>query len=119
MALPLDAIWLAVLLLILAIFCIAYLISPNLFGVLILVAISIGLIFTPIALFKKRQQRKRHAKEEGILLEYLRSHGIGGELSEIAERLGLTQEKASKLLLSLEEQGLIPSGSARGMLRKP
>lgn len=116
MVLPLNALWFVVLILFLAIFCTAYLMSVRVWFALILVVIVVGLALTIISMVsKKRRGKTQVASDETMLLEYLKSHGIGGSLSELAEGSGIAQEKALKLLLSMEEQGTIPAGSVKAL----
>ena len=120
MVLALDALWLVVLILLLAIFCTAYLMSAPVWLTLMLAVIVIGLALTVISVVSKRRRVKTPvAGDETLLLEYLKSHGIGGTLSELAEGLGIAEEKALKLLLSMEEQGTIPAGSVKAVGASP
>ena len=117
MALALDSLWFAVLILLLGIFSIASLISVRVFWALILLVIVVGLVLTIVSMVnKKRREKTQVVSDETMLIEYLKSHGIGGDLSELAESLGIAEEKAFNLLLSLEEQGAIPAGSAEALI---
>jgi len=89
MVLPLDALWFVVLILLLAVFCAAPLISARIFWVLILLVIVLGLALTVISMLSRRRQGAQDAGDENTLLEYLRSHGLGGKLSELAQGLGM------------------------------
>ncbi len=114
MVLPLDALWFVVLILLLAIFCTAYLMSARVWWALILVVVVIGLALTIVSMVSNRKRAKvQVASDETMLLEYLKSHGIGGNLSELAASLGIAEDKALKLLLSMEAQGTIPAGSTK------
>ncbi len=114
MVLALDALWFAFLVLILVIFCSAYLMSVRVFWALILLVIVVGLGLTAVSMISKRKREKTQLViDETMLLDYLKSHGIGGNVAELAQSLGLTEAKALKLLLSLEEQGTIPVGSVK------
>jgi hypothetical protein len=116
MVLALDALWLVILILLLAVFCAAYLMSARIWLVLMLVVIVIGLALTAISVLSKRRREKTLVVDgETILLEYLKSHGIGGSLSELAAGSGIAEEKALKLLLSMEKQGTIPPGSVKSL----
>jgi type II secretory pathway pseudopilin PulG len=120
MVLALDALWFGVLILLLAIFCLAYLMSVRVWFALILVIIVVGLALTIVStVSKKRRAKVQVASDETMLLEYLKSHGIGGNLSELAASLGIAEEKALKLLLSMEEQGTIPAGSTKAFGASP
>jgi len=120
MVLALDALWFGVLILLLAIFCLAYLMSVRVWFALILVIIVIGLALTIVStVSKKRREGAQVASDETMLLEYLKSHGIGGNLSELAQNLGIAEDKALKLLLSMEEQGAIPTGSTEALGASP
>jgi len=97
--------------------CLAPLISARVFWSLILLVIVLGLVLTIVSMInKKRRAKTQVASDETVLIEYLNSHGIGGDLSELAESLGIAEEKAFNLLLSLEEQGAIPAGSAEALI---
>jgi ABC-type multidrug transport system fused ATPase/permease subunit len=120
MVLALDALWFGVLILLLAIFCLAYLMSVRVWFALILVIIVVGLALTIVSMVNKRRKEKtRVVSDETMLLEYLKSHGIGGNLSELAQNLGIAEDKALKLLLSMEEQGAIPTGSTKALGASP
>jgi uncharacterized membrane protein len=113
MVLPLDALWFIILILLLAVFSAAPLLSVRIFWVLILIFIVIGLALTIISIWSKRRQRAKDAGDENNLLEYLRAHGLGGRLSELARSLGMPEDKTLRLLLALEKRGAIPEGSAK------
>jgi len=115
MVLALDALWFVILILLLAVFCAAYLMSARIWLVLMLAVIVIGLALTAISVLSKRRREKPVAGDETMLLEYLKLHGIGGSLSELAAGSGIAEEKALKLLLSMEKQGTIPPGSAKAL----
>ena len=116
MVLALDALWFGVLILLLAIFSLASLMSVRVWFALILVIIVVGLALTIVSMVNKRRKEKTQvASDETLLLEYLKSHGIGGNLSELAVGLGIAEDKALKLLLSMEEQGAIPTGSTKAL----
>ena len=120
MVLALDALWFGVLILLLAIFSLASLMSVRVWFALILVIIVVGLALTIVSMVNKRRKEKtRVVSDETMLLEYLKSHGIGGNLSELAQNLGIAEDKALKLLLSIEEQGTIPAGSAEALGASP
>ena len=116
MVLPLDALWFVVLILFLAIFSTAYLMSARVWFALILVVIVAGFALTIVSMVRAKVQV---ASDETMLLEYLKSHGIGGNLSELAASLSISEEKALKLLLSMEEQGTIPAGSLKVLGASP
>jgi hypothetical protein len=113
MVLPLDALWFVVLILLLAVFCTAPLISARVFWILILLVIVLGLALTVISILSRRRRGAQDAGDENTLLEYLRSHGLGGKLSELAQSLGMPEERTLRLLLALEERRAIPAGSAK------
>jgi len=120
MVLALDALWFGVLILLLAIFCLAWLMSVRVWFALLLVVIVVGLALTIVSMVNKRRKEKtRVVSDETMLLEYLKSHGIGGNLSELAQNLGIAEDKALKLLLSIEEQGAIPTGSTKALGASP
>jgi hypothetical protein len=120
MVLALDALWFVILILLLAIFCIAYLISARVWLVLMLAVIVLGLLLTGISVVSKRRRAKRPAAgDETVLLEYLKSHGIGGSLSELAKGSGIAEEEALRLLVSMENQGTIPPGSIKALGTSP
>ena len=120
MVLALDALWFGVLILLLAVFCMASLMSVRVWFALILVIIVVGLALTIVSMVNKRRKEKtRVVSDETMLLEYLKSHGIGGNLSELAQNLGFAEDKALKLLLSMEEQGAIPTGSTKALGASP
>lgn len=111
MVLPLDALWFGVVILVLAVFCIAPLMSARVFWILILLFIVVGLALTVVSMVSRRRKVVVPVSDEIRLLEYLRAHGIGGSLSEVADSLGLTEEKALELVMSLEAKGKVPAGS--------
>ena len=113
MVLPLDALWFVVLILLLAVFSTAPLISARIFWILILLVIVLGLALTVISMLSRRRRGAQDAGDENTLLEYLRAHGLGGKLSELAQSMGMSEEKALRLLLALEGRGAIPPGSAK------
>ena len=120
MVLALGALWFGVLILLLAIFSLASLMSVRVWFALILVIIVVGLALTIVSMVNKRRKEKtRVVSDETMLLEYLKSHGIGGNLSELAQNLGIAEDKALKLLLSIEEQGAIPTGSTKALGASP
>ena len=120
MVLALDALWFGVLILLLAIFCMAYLMSVRVWFALILVIIVVGLALTIVStVSKKRREGTQVASDKTMLLEYLKSHGIGGSLSELAQNLGIAEDKALELLLSMEKQGTIPTGSTKALGASP
>jgi uncharacterized membrane protein len=119
MVLPLDALWFVVLILLLAVFSAAPLISARIFWILILLVIVLGLALTVISMLSRRRRGAQDAGDENTLLEYLRSHGLGGELSELAQSLGMPEEKTYRLLLALEERGAIPAGSSKLFAANP
>ena len=110
--LPLNALWFVILIAVLVIFCTAFLMNVRLFWALLLTVLVIGLALTVVSLFSKRgRERRESVREETMLLEYLKSHGIGGELSELSKSLGIAEDKILKRLRSLEDRGAIPPGS--------
>lgn len=119
MVLPLDALWFVVLILLLAVFSAAPLLSARIFLILILLIIVLGLALTIISMLSKRRQGAPDAGDENALLEYLRSHGLGGKLSELAQNMGMPEERTLKLLLALEERGAIPPGSSKLFAASP
>ena len=119
MVLPFDALWFVILILLLAVFSAAPLLGVRIFWVLILIFIVLGLALTIISILSRRRQRAQDAGDEKTLLEYLRSHGLGGKLSELAQGLGMPEEKTLRLLLALEERGDIPTGSAKIFTANP
>jgi hypothetical protein len=117
MVLALDALWFVILILFLAIFCTAYLMSAPVWLALILAVIVIGLALTAISVVSKRRRDKISVtSNETVLLEYLKSHGIGGSLSELADGSGITEEKVLDLLLLMEKRGTIPEGSVKALV---
>jgi len=119
MVLPLDALWFVVLILLLAVFSTAPLLSARIFWALILLFIVLGLTLTIVSVLSKRRQRAQEAGDENMLLEYLRSHGLGGKLSELSRSMGMPEEKTLRLLISLEDRGAIPAGSAKIFTASP
>ena len=119
MVLPLDVLWFVVLILLLAVFSTAPLLSARIFWVLILLLIVLGLALTVISVLSRRRRGAREAGDANTLLEYLRSHGLGGKLSELAQSLGMPEEKTLRLLVVLEERGAIPAGSAKLFAANP
>ena len=113
MVLQLDALWFIVLILLLAVFSTAPLFSARIFWILILAFIILGLACTVLSVLSNRSRRSQEAGDENMLLEYLRSHGLGGKLSELARGTGMPEEKTLRLLSSLEGRGAIPAGSAK------
>ena len=113
MVLPFDALWFVILILLLAVFSAAPLLGVRIFWVLILIFIVLGLALTIISILSRRRQRAQDAGDENTLLEYLRAHGVGGNLSELAQSMGMSEEKTLRLLLALEGRGAIPPGSAK------
>jgi predicted RNA-binding Zn-ribbon protein involved in translation (DUF1610 family) len=120
MVLALDALWFGVLILLLVIFCLAYLMSARVWFALMLLVIVVGLALTAVSIITKR---RREAAESAIveteMLKYLKTRGIKGNLSELAEALNITQEDALWFLTSLEEQGAIPTGSTKALAPPP
>jgi len=119
MVLPFDALWFVILILLLAVFSAAPLLGVRIFWVLILIFIVLGLALTIISILSRRRQRAQDAGDEKTLLEYLRSHGLGGKLSELAQSMGMPEDKTLRLLLALEERGAIPAGSAKIFTASP
>ena len=119
MVLPFDALWFVILILLLAVFSAAPLLGVRIFWVLILIFIVLGLALTIISILSRRRQRAQDAGDENTLLEYLRSHGLGGKLSELAQSMGMPEDKTLRLLLALEERGAIPAGSAKIFTASP
>lgn len=119
MVLPLDAIWFVVLILILAVFSTSYLMSARVFLILILLFLVLGLALSIISTLSKRRQGAREAGDEKMLLEYLHAHGLGGMLSELAQNMGMSEEKTLRLLRALEGRGAIPPGSAKIFTASP
>jgi flagellar basal body-associated protein FliL len=113
MVLPLDGLWFAILISFLAVFCTAPLMSARVFLVLILVIIVVGLALTIVSMVFKRRRAPQEASDKATLLEYLKAHGLGGNLLQLAESLGFSEDRTLKLLLSLEEEGAIPPGSSK------
>ena len=120
MVLALDALWFGVLILLVAVFCAASLMNVYVWFALILVIIVVGLALTAVSMVNKRRREKiQIVSDETMLIEYLKSHGIGGDLSELAVSLGIAEDKALELLLSMENQGTIPAGSAKTLRASP
>jgi hypothetical protein len=120
MMLALDALWFVILILLLAIFCTAYLMSAPVWLALMLAVIVIGLALTVMSVVSKRRRAKTQvASDETMLLEYLKSHGIGGSLSELAAGSGIAEQEALRLLQSMEKQGTIPAGSVKALGASP
>jgi hypothetical protein len=119
MVLPLDSLWLAVLIMILTIICTAHYMSAPVFWALLILIIVVGLTLAILSTMNKRRQARQDASDEGVLLEYLRSHGLGGNLSELSKSLSMSEEKTQRLLGLLEGQGAIPKGSAHSFTAKP
>jgi len=117
--LPLDSIWFAVLIMILAVICTAHYMSAPVFWALLILIIVVGLTLAIISMMNKRRQARQDASDEGMLLEYLHSHGLGGNLSELSVSLSMSEEKTLRLLGLLEEHGAIPKGSAHSFTAKP
>lgn len=116
MVLALDALWFGVLLLLVAVFCTASLMNVYVWFALILVIIIAGLALTAVSVVNKRRREKiQIASDETMLIEYLKSHGIGGNLSELAVSLGIAENRALELLLSMEKRGAIPEGSTKAL----
>jgi hypothetical protein len=111
MVLKLDALWFGVLILVLAVFCTAPLMSAQVFWILILLFIVMGLVLTVISTVSQRRRGIVPVSDETRLLEYLRAHGIGGSLSEVADSLGMTEERTLELIMALEARGDVPAGS--------
>jgi hypothetical protein len=111
MVLPLDAVWFGVLILVLAVFCTAPLMSTRVFWILILFFIVMGLALTVVSAVGRRRRGVVPVSDETRLLEFLRTHGIGGSLSEVADSLGMTEERTIELIMSLEAKGEVPAGS--------
>ena len=105
--------WFVVLILLLAVFSTAYLLSARVFWILILLFLVFGLALTIISMLSKRRLRTQESGDENTLLEYLHAHGLGGKLSELAQSMGMSEEKTLRLLLALEGRGAIPPGSAK------
>ena len=119
MVLPLGVLWFVVLILLLAVFSTAYLFSSRVFWILILLFLVFGLALTIISMLSKRRRGAQGAGDENTLLEYLRAHGLGGKLSELAQGMGMSEEKTLRLLGALEERGAIPPGSAKIFTASP
>jgi methyl coenzyme M reductase subunit C-like uncharacterized protein (methanogenesis marker protein 7) len=119
MILPLDGLWFVILILLLAVFSTAPLISARVFLGLILVIIVVGLTLTIVSIVFKRRRAPQDARDKAMLLEYLKAHGLGGNLLQLAESLGLSEDRTLKLLLSLEEEGAIPPGSSKAFSASP
>jgi len=119
MVLPLEGLWFAILILFLAVFCTAPLMSARVFLVLILVIIVVGLALTIVSMVFKRRRAPQDASDKAMLLEYLKTHGLGGNLLQLAESLGFSEDRTLKLLLLLEEEGAIPPGSSKVFTARP
>ena len=119
MVLPLDGLWFAILILFLAVFSTAPLMSARVFLVLILVIIVVGLALTIVSMVFKRRRAPQDASDKAMLLEYLKTHGLGGNLLQLAESLGFSEDRTLKLLLLLEEEGAIPPGSSKAFSASP
>jgi ABC-type multidrug transport system fused ATPase/permease subunit len=119
MVLALDSLWFAVLIMTLVVICTAFYLSAPVFWALLILIIAIGLTLTIISTINKRRQARQDASDEGMLLEYLHSHGLGGNLSELSVNLSMSEEKTQRLLRLLEEHGAIPEGSAHSFRAKP
>lgn len=113
MVLKLDALWFGVLILVMAVFCTAPLMNTQVFWALILLFIVGGLALTIVSQVSERKRIRVPVSDETMLLEYFRAHGISKSLSEAAESLGITEERALELMLSLEAKGDIPAGSSK------
>jgi hypothetical protein len=113
MVLKLDALWFGVLILVMAVFCTAPLMNAQVFWVLILLFIVGGLALTIVSRVSEGRKVPVTVSDEIRLLEYLRAHGISGNLSEVADSLGIVEERALELMLSLEAKGDIPAGSSK------
>ena len=113
MVLKLDALWFGVLILVMAVFCTAPLMNAQVFWVLILLFIVGGLALTIVSRVSEGRKVPVTVSDEIRLLEYLRAHGISGNLSEVAGSLGIVEERALELMLSLEAKGDIPAGSSK------
>ena len=75
MVLALDKLWFVILIVFLAIFCIAYLISAPVWLALILAVIVIGLLLTAVSVVSKRRKEKMPAvSDETMLLEGMPDH---------------------------------------------
>ncbi|HUV51949.1 MAG TPA: hypothetical protein VMW64_02600 [Dehalococcoidia bacterium] len=115
MVLKLDALWFGVLILVMAAFCTAPLISAQVFWALILLFIAGGLALTIVSQVNERRKVLVPVSDDTRLLEFLRAHGITGKLSQAAESLGIAEERALEIMLSLEAKGDIPPGSSKMM----
>lgn len=117
MVLPLDALWFAVLIILLVVFCTAYLMSVHIFWTLTIVFIVTALVLTIVSTFtKNRKEKAQLANYSAILLEYLKSHGISGDISKLVKDLGISEDEVLKILLSMEKRGTIPSGSTKAFI---
>jgi hypothetical protein len=112
MVLKLDVLWLGVLILVMAVFCTAPLMNAQVFWALILLFIVGGLALTIVSRVNERKKVPVPVSDEIRLLEYLRAHGISGNLTGVANSLGITEERALELILALEAKGDIPAGSS-------
>ena len=115
MVLKLDALWFGVLILVMAVFCTAPLMSAQVFWALILLFIVGGLALTIVSQVNERRKVLVPVSDDTRLLEFLRAHGITGKLSQAAESLGIAEERALEIMLSLEAKGDIPPGSSKMM----
>lgn len=115
MVLKLDALWFAVLILVMAVFSTAPLMNAQVFWALILLFIIGGLALSIVSKINERRKAPVPVNDEAMLLEYFRNCGISGSLSEAAGKLGIAEERALELMLSLEEKGDIPAGSSKMM----
>ena len=115
MVLKLDALWFGVLILVMAAFCTAPLISAQVFWALILLFIAGGLALTIVSQVNERRKVLVPVSDDTRLLEFLRAHGITGKLSQVAGSLGIAEERALEIMLSLEAKGDIPPGSSKMM----
>lgn len=113
MVIPLNVLWLGVLISVLAVFCTAPLMSAQTFWILILLFIVAGLALTIVSLMSQRRRRLEPVAVDTRVLEYLRAHGIAGSQSEIAQSLGIAEEGVLEAILRLEAKGDIPAGSSR------
>jgi hypothetical protein len=113
MVFPLDVLWFVLLTLSLAVLSTAHRLGARVFWALMLLIIVAGLALTAVSMLARRRVATQEASEQAALVEYLKSHGIGGDLSELAQSLGITEEKAMRFLLTLEQRGTIPAGSTK------
>lgn len=115
MVLKLDVLWFGILILVMAVFCTAPLMNAQVFWALILFFIVMGLVLTIVSRVSERRKIPVLVGDEIRLLEYLRAHGISGNLSAVADSLGIAEERVLELVLSLEAKGDIPAGSGKMM----